>query len=241
MPTKNHSRTSKENSPAETYAKLQKFLNKQFPDVTTALVYKSPLQLLVATIMSAQCTDTLVNKVTPALFKKYPDARAFAKVNLAQLQKSLYPVTFYNNKAKSIKHAAEILVAKYKGAVPKTLEELIELPGVARKTANVVLGHAYGITSGFVVDTHVIRLAQRYGFSKSKDPVHIEQNMMALVPKKSWIKTADQLIWFGRKICTARFDKCHLYPIVKDLCPEARKFNRNKTVPKNLSASNKKK
>lgn len=240
MPTKKQSKNSKGNGAAETYAKLQKFLNKQFPDVTTALVYKTPLQLLVATIMSAQCTDTLVNKVTPALFKKYPDAKAFAKANLAQLQKDIYPVTFYNNKAKSIKRAAEILVEKHKGKVPKTLEELIELPGVARKTANVVLGHAYGITSGFVVDTHVIRISQRYGFSKSKDPVHIEQDMMALVTKKNWVKTADQIIWFGRKICTARFDKCHLYPIVKDLCPEAKKLQ-NKTVAKNLSASNKKK
>jgi endonuclease-3 len=235
MPIKKQSKSPGPNNTAETYAKLQKFLNKQFPNATTALIYKTPLQLLVATIMSAQCTDTLVNKVTPALFKKYTDAQAFAKANLAQLQKDIYPVTFYNNKAKSIKRAAEILVTKHKGKVPKTLEELIELPGVARKTANVVLGHAYGITSGFVVDTHVIRTAQRYGFSKSKDPVHIEQDMMALVPKKNWVKSADQIIWFGRKICTARFDKCHLYPIVKDLCPEAKKFT------KNLSASNKKK
>jgi endonuclease-3 len=240
MPIKKQTKNPKGTRASATYAKLQKFLNKQFPKVTTALVYKTPLQLLVATIMSAQCTDTLVNKVTPALFKKYPDTQAFAKANLAQLQKDLYPVTFYNNKAKSIKRAAEIIVAKYKGKVPKTLDELIELPGVARKTANVVLGHAYGITSGFVVDTHVIRTALRYGFSHSKDPVHIEQDMMSLVLKKNWIKTADQLIWFGRKICTARFDKCHLYPIVKDLCPEAKKF-KNKTTPKNLSASNKKK
>jgi len=240
MPTKKPSKISKANSAAATYAKLQKFLNKQFPDATTALLYKTPLQLLVATIMSAQCTDTLVNKVTPALFKKYPNAQAFAKANLAQLQKDIYPVTFYNNKAKSIKRTAEILVSKHNGRVPKTLEELIELPGVARKTANVVLGHAYKITSGFVVDTHVIRTAGRYGFSKSKDPVRIEQDMMALVPKENWVKTADQIIWFGRKICTARFDKCHLYPIVKDLCPEAKKFKK-KTVPKNLSAANKKK
>jgi endonuclease-3 len=218
------------------YAKLQKFLNKQFPKATSALKYKTPLQLLVATIMSAQCTDTLVNKVTPNLFKKYPNAKAFASAKLPQLQKDLYPVTFYNNKAKSIKRAAEILVAKHKGKVPKTLEELIQLPGVARKTANVVLGHAYGITSGFVVDTHVIRISGRYGFSKHKDPVKIEQDMMALVPKKNWVKTADQIIWFGRKICTARFDKCHLYPIVKDICPEAKKFK-----AKNSIISNKKK
>ncbi len=207
----------------EKYKKLQLFLDKQFPDVTTALIYKTPFQLLVATIMSAQCTDTLVNKVTPGLFKKYPNAKAFAAADLKHLQKDIYPVTFYNNKAKSIKKTAEIIQEKYKSKVPQTIEELIELPGVARKTANVVLGHAYGIPSGFVVDTHVMRIANRYGFTNSKDPKKIEQDMMALVPKKRWIKTADQIIWYGRKICTARFDKCHLYPIVKDLCPEALK------------------
>jgi endonuclease-3 len=199
----------------ELYKKLQRFLDKQFPNVTSALTYKNPFQLLVATILSAQCTDT---------FKKYPSVKAIADADLTQLQKDIYPVTFYNNKAKSIKKTAQLLIEKYKGKVPQTLEELIELPGVARKTANVVLGHAYGIPSGFVVDTHVMRFANRYGFSKSKDPKAIEQEMMAIVPKKRWIQTADQVIWFGRKICTARFDKCHLYPVVKDLCPEARTY-----------------
>jgi endonuclease-3 len=205
------------------YKKLQRFLDKQFPDAKSALAYKNPFQLLVATIMSAQCTDTLVNKVTPGLFKKYPSVKAFADADLAQLQQDIYPVTFYNNKAKSVQKTARIILEQYHGKVPQTLEELIELPGVARKTANVVLGHAFGIPSGFVVDTHVMRFANRYGFTKSKDPKKIEQEMMAIVPKKRWIQTADQIIWFGRKICTARFDKCYLYPVVKDLCPEARK------------------
>lgn len=216
-------------SPKEKYKKLQSFLDKQYPDVTTALIYKTPFQLLVATIMSAQCTDVLVNKVTPALFKKYPTVKAFAASNLAQLQKDIYPVTFYNNKAKSIQKTAAIIQEKYKSKVPQTIEELIELPGVARKTANVVLGHAYGITIGFVVDTHVIRIANRYGFTKSKDPKKIEVDMMNLVPKKRWVRTADQIIWHGRKICTARFDKCHLYPVLKDMCPEAIKFKLKKT------------
>lgn len=202
------------------YQKLQRFLDKQFPKAGTALIYKTPFQLLVATIMSAQCTDTLVNKVTPGLFKKYPTAKAMAAANLNQLRKDIYPVTFYNAKAKNILQTAQIIQEKYKGAVPKTLEKLIELPGVARKTANVVLGHAYGMQSGFVVDTHVMRIANRFGFTKSKDPKKIEQDMMALVPKKRWVQTADQIIWFGRKICTARFDKCELYPAVKGMHPK---------------------
>src|SRR5579864_768399 len=175
---------------------LRKFLDKRFPKVTTALQFKTPFQLLVATILSAQCTDVLVNKVTAELFKKYKTPADFAKAKLAQLQKDIYPVTFYKNKAASLIKTAQIIEQKYKGNVPKTLAELIELPGVARKTANVVLGHAYSIPSGFVVDTHVIRVSNRFGLTKDSDPKKIEQDMMALVPQKDWIKTADQMIWF---------------------------------------------
>ena len=144
---------------------VQKALNTYFPDVTTALTYKTPFQLLVATMLSAQCTDVLVNKVTPELFKKYTTVKSFAEAPLPTLEKDIYPITFYRNKAASIKKTATILQEKYKGKVPKTLEELIELPGVARKTANVVLGHAYGIASGVVVDTHVMRTAFRLGLT----------------------------------------------------------------------------
>ncbi len=183
-------------------------MDKLFPDATTALNYKTPFQLLIATIMSAQCTDVLVNKVTAKLFKKYKTSKDFAKANLATLTKDIYPVTFYRQKAKSIKKTAQIIDQQYNGKVPKTIEEVIELPGAARKTANVVLGHAYGIQSGFVVDTHVNRVANRLGLTKNKDPKKIEQDMMKIVPKKDWTKFADQLIWFGRKYCTARNDKC---------------------------------
>lgn len=207
----------------ETYKKLKKFLNKHFPNVTTALKFRNPLELLVATILSAQCTDVLVNKVTQKLFKKYKTAKDFAQANPEELKKDIYPVTFYNNKAIAIIKTAKLLEDKYKGAVPKTMEELLELPGVARKTANVVLGHAYGISSGFVVDTHVKRVANRFGFTNSGDPKKIEQELMEIAPKKDWIKFADQMIWFGRKICTARFQKCHLYPEISNMCSEAKK------------------
>lgn len=188
--------------------KAQKVLEKLFPDVTTALKYKTPFQLLVATIMSAQCTDVLVNKVTPGLFKKYKTPKAFAESDLEELRKDIYPVTFYKNKAKMIQKAAQIIIAEHKGQVPKSTEELIKLPGVARKTANVVLGHAYGIPSGFVVDTHVIRVSNRLGLTESSEPKQIEKDLMALVPQKNWVKFADQLIWYGRTYCTARKDKC---------------------------------
>jgi endonuclease-3 len=192
------------------YQKAQKVLDKAFPDATTALNYKTPFQLLVATIMSAQCTDVLVNKVTAVLFKKYRKPEDFAKANITQLTKDIYPVTFYKNKAKSIKKTAQIIHEQYKDKVPKTIEELIELPGAARKTANVVLGHAYGIASGIVVDTHVMRVSKRLGLTKNTDPKKVEQDLMKIVPQKNWVKFADQLILFGRKYCTARNDKCEI-------------------------------
>jgi endonuclease III len=188
--------------------KVQKILNKLFPDATTALNYKTSFQLLVATIMSAQCTDVLVNKVTEKLFKKYKTPKDFASASLEQLRKDVYPVTFYKNKAKMIQDTSKILIEKHRSKVPKSIDELIKLPGVARKTANVVLGHAYGIPSGFVVDTHVIRVSNRLGLTKSSDPKQIEKDLMAIVPKNNWIKFADQIIWFGRTYCTARKDKC---------------------------------
>jgi endonuclease III len=189
---------------------VQKILGKLYPDAFTELNFKTPFQLLIATMLSAQCTDVLVNKVTAELFKKYKKPEDFAKANLSTLEKDIYPVTFYKNKAKAVKKAAQIIVNDHKGKVPKSLDELIQLPGVARKTANVVLGHAYGIPSGFVVDTHVIRLSNRLGLSKNKDPKKIEQDLMELIPQKNWIKFADQLILHGRRVCTARKDKCDL-------------------------------
>lgn len=188
----------------------QKVLGKLYPDAFTELNFKTPFQLLIATMLSAQCTDVLVNKVTADLFKKYKKPEDFAKANISTLTKDIYPVTFYKNKAKAVKKAAQMVVKEYKGKVPKDLEELVKLPGVARKTANVVLGHAYGIPSGFVVDTHVLRLSKRLGLTKNTDPKKVEQDMMILIPQKNWVKFADQLILHGRRVCTARKDKCDL-------------------------------
>ena len=188
--------------------KARKVLTKLFPNATTALTYKTPFQLLVATILSAQCTDVLVNKVTPGLFRKYKTPKAFAEADLDELRKDIYPITFYKNKAKMIQGTARVIHAKFKGKVPESLDELITLPGVARKTANVVLGHAFNIPSGFVVDTHVIRVSNRLGLTKASDPKQIEQDLMKIVPKRYWISFADQIIWFGRTYCTARKDKC---------------------------------
>lgn len=190
------------------YKEVQKVLNKKFPNPTTALNYKTPFQLLIATIMSAQCTDTLVNKVTAVLFKKYKTPNDFANAKLTQLQKDLYPVTFYKNKAKSVQKTARLVIANFNGKVPANMRDLLTLSGVARKTANVVLGHAYGIASGIVVDTHVKRVAKRLGLTNQSDPVKVEKELMLIVPKQNWVKFSDQLIWFGRKYCQARTDKC---------------------------------
>ena len=214
------------------YGVLQKFLNSEFPNATTSLIYKTPFQLLIATILSAQCTDVLVNKVTLKLFRKYPNPKKLSTANIEQLKKDVYPITFYNNKTKSIKSTAEIILKEYNGEVPKTINELIRLPGVARKTANVVLGHAYNIRSGVVVDTHVLRVSKRFGLTSSADPKVVEQDLMKLVAKKDWIKFSDQIILFGRKICSARGDKCNDYPAIRKLCSEAIKLTKNKTVLK---------
>lgn len=187
---------------------VKKVLNKVLPNADIALKFRNPFQLLVATILSAQCTDTLVNKVAPELFKKYKMPAAFAKADASKLAKDIYPITFYKNKAKSIKKTAQIIHEQYNDKVPKEKDKLVKLPGVASKTANVVLAHAYKIPSGFIVDTHVKRVARRLGLTENTDPKKIEQDLMQVFDKKDWIKTADQLIWFGRKYCTARKDKC---------------------------------
>jgi endonuclease-3 len=217
---------------ATNYKVLQKFLNSEFPNATTTLIYKMPFQLLVATILSAQCTDVLVNKITLKLFRKYPDSKKLSTANINQLRKDIYPITFYNNKAKSIRSTAEIILKEYNGEVPRTIDDLIKLPGVARKTANVVLGHAYNIHSGIVVDTHVLRVSKRFGLTSSTDPKIVEQDLIKLVAKKDWIKFSDQIIQFGKKICRARGDKCDNYPAIRKLCSEAVRLSKNKTVIK---------
>lgn len=182
-----------------------KRLRKIYPRPITALNFKNPLELLVATIMAAQCTDKLVNTVTPGLFKKYPDAKAFSKASYAQIDSAINKVTFHSNKAKNIVEACKMIIEKFGGDVPMTMEDLDSLPGVARKTANVVLANAYGINEGVVVDTHVMRLAPKLGLTEhTDDPVKIEEDLMKIVPKKDWADFANLLILASREFYPKR-------------------------------------
>lgn len=194
-------------------------LSKIYPHPTTALHHTNPLELLVATILSAQATDKLVNTVTPQLFQKYKKAKDFADADIKELNKDIIKVNFHNNKAKNIQAACKIIAEKYAGEVPDTMQELDALPGVARKTANVVLGNAFHIAEGIVVDTHVCRLSQKLGLTDSKDPVKIEQDLMKIVPKDKWIDFSHLLINFGREYCPARPHQCANCPL-GDLCPD---------------------
>ncbi len=199
--------------PAKKIGPILKLLDQYYPDVHVTLDFTNPLELLVATVLSAQCTDERVNQVTPALFKKYPDAAAYARVPLAELEEAVHPTGFFHQKAKSIQAICQALVAKYGGQVPRSLEELVQLPGVGRKTANVILGNAFGIP-GIVVDTHCGRVSQRLGVTAQKDPVKIEFDLMGLVPRERWTKFSLQLIWHGRAICTAKSPKCPVCPLL---------------------------
>lgn len=187
-------------------------------DAVCGLRHEGPLQLLVATILSAQCSDEMVNRVTPALFERFPDAAAFASADQGDIETMINSLGLFRNKAKSIKGACTILVEKHGGQVPSSMDALLALPGVARKTANVVLGNAFGIASGVVVDTHVQRLSQRLGLTEQTDPVKIERDLMALVPRERWVEASHTIIWHGRKCCAARKPACERC-LVADLCP----------------------
>jgi len=186
---------------------ILKLLAEHYPTAHCTLDFKTPLELLVATVLSAQCTDARVNQVTPAVFQKYPNAAAYAAAPLAALEEAFHPTGFFRQKAKSIQQICQTLVANYGGDIPPSLEELVKLPGIGRKTANVILGNAFGIP-GIVVDTHVGRVAQRLGLTTNKDPVKIEFDLMALIPKEQWTLVSHQLIWHGRQVCTAKKPKC---------------------------------
>jgi len=183
-------------------------LDQAYPAAICALEHGDPFQLLVATILSAQCTDVRVNQVTPALFQKYASPEAFAYANPRELQQDIRPTGFFRNKTTSIIGASRKIVEEFGGQVPRTMEEILTLPGVARKTANVVLGTAYGIASGIVVDTHVQRLAGRLDLSRNTDPKKIEPDLMKIIPKEKWILFSHQLIWHGRRVCQARKPRC---------------------------------
>jgi endonuclease-3 len=193
--------------PARVRAVLAK-LDEAYPAATCELRHDNAFQLLIATILSAQCTDARVNQVTPALFRKYPTPGAFANANPGELEQDIRPTGFFRNKTKSIMGAGKKIVEDFHGQVPKTMEQLLTLPGVARKTANVVLGNAFGIASGVVVDTHVLRLAERLDLSRNTDPKTVEQDLMAILPQEKWIAFSHQLIWHGRRVCQARKPKC---------------------------------
>jgi len=196
---------------AERQARISEILRRlerMYPGATCALRHENPWQLLVATILSAQCTDKRVNEVTPGLFAKYPTPTDFASVRQEVLANDIRSTGFFNNKARSIVGAAKRVVAEFGGQVPRTMDEMLTIPGAARKTANVVLGTAYGIASGIVVDTHVTRLSGRLDLSKNGDPVKIEQNLVKIVPRSKWILFAHELILHGRALCQARNPKC---------------------------------
>jgi endonuclease-3 len=195
--------------------RIIKILSKEIPNSTIALKFSNPLELLIATILSAQCTDVKVNQVTLDLFEKYRTAKDYAESNLAKLEEEIRPTGFYRNKAKSIQKCCQELVKRFGGEVPKTLEDLVTLPGVGRKTANVILGNAFGIP-GIAVDTHVHRVSQRIGLTKNDDPVKIEFDLMEIVPKEEWTHFSNLLIWHGRKTCVARKPLCGICPIRKE-------------------------
>ncbi len=196
---------------------VYRILCQTYPHARCELDFTSPLQLIIATVLSAQCTDKRVNMVTPALFKKYKSAKTLAGADIYELEALIYQTGFYRTKARNLKGLAAKLVSDFDGEVPSTLVELITLPGVGRKTANVVLGHAFGIP-GITVDTHFGRLARRFGWTSERDPVKVEMVVNELIPQKEWTNLSQRMIWHGRRICHARKPACGLCPVAK-ICP----------------------
>jgi endonuclease III len=199
-------------------------LDEAYPNATCELQHENAFQLLISTILSAQCTDVRVNEVTQTLYKKYTAPEAFAYANPSELQQEIRPTGFFRNKTKSIMGASKAIVEKFGGQVPRTMDEILTLPGVARKTGNVVLGTAYGIASGVVVDTHVMRLSRRLDLTKHEEPKKIEQDLMRIIPKDKWIQFSHQLIWHGRRVCIARKPKC-IECNLQSLC-----YSKDKTI-----------
>ena len=199
-------------------AKIARILREHYPDAKCELDFHTPLQLLIATILSAQCTDDRVNLVAKSLFLKYPDAAAYANAPQKDLEREIQSTGFYHNKAKSIQSCCQSLLERYEGQIPHDIEKLIELPGIGRKTANVVLGTAFGVASGIVVDTHVTRVSQRLGLTQEKNPEKIEQDLLGQFPRKEWIAIGNRLVHHGRYVCTARKPQCDTCPLGA-ICP----------------------
>lgn len=210
--------------PKQRILKIIELLEKLYPNAKTALNWTNPLELLVATILSAQTTDVQINIVTKTLFKKYKSAEDYANSDIKELEQDIHSTGFYHNKAKNLKGCCKLLVTKFKSQVPRTMDELVELPGVARKTANIVLYNAYGVTAGIAVDTHVNRLSQRLGLTQQKDQNKIEQDLMAITPKEKWMPLTDLLIFHGRQVCMAKKPKCELC-VLNNICPSAFTFD----------------
>src|ERR1700690_529098 len=226
LPPKGKARNSslgRGTNPARVQAILKR-LDEAYPEVTCALVHENPFQLLISTILSAQCTDVRVNEVTAKLYPKYPTPEAFAYATPSELEKDIRPTGFFRNKTKSMMGASRKIIEDFQGRVPKTMEELLSLPGVARKTANVVLGTAYGVAAGVVVDTHVRRVSGRLDLTRNTDPKKIEQDLMKVIPRDRWILFSHQLIWHGRRVCQARKPKC-IECNLEPLC-----YSKDKTV-----------
>ena len=207
---------------SELALEVYKRLKTLYPDAHCELNHSNPFELLIATILSAQCTDVRVNMVTPGLFKQFPDAKSLAKAKLSQVEEAIKSINFFRNKSKSLIGCAESLISNHQGEVPQTVEELSDLPGVGRKTANVVLGNAFNINTGIVVDTHVKRTSHLLGLTKHTDPEKIEQDLMKLFPNESWTDLSHLLIFLGRRTCIARRPQCDLC-VLKDLCPGSKK------------------
>jgi endonuclease III len=209
--------------PKERAQKTIELLEKQYPGAKTALNYTNPLEILVATILSAQTTDERINIVTKTLFKKYKTPQDYANVDIRELEQDIHSTGFYHNKARNLQNCCRMLIEKFNSQVPKTMEELMELPGVARKTANIVLYYAHGIVEGIAVDTHVRRLSQLLGLADTDNPDKIEQELMQITPKKDWMKLTDVLIFHGRQVCIARRPKCEACAL-NQICPSAFTF-----------------
>jgi endonuclease-3 len=209
--------------PKERAIKVIEMLEMEYPNAKTALNFSNPLEILVATMLSAQTTDETVNRATKVLFKKYRTPEDYANVDLKELEQEIHSTGFHHNKALNLKKCCHLLVQKYNSQVPKTMEELVSLPGVARKTANIVLYNAYNIIDGIAVDTHVRRLSQRLGLTKQDDPNKIEQELMQITPKEKWMELTDLLIFHGRQVCIAKKPKCEIC-VLNKICPCAFAF-----------------
>ena len=206
--------------PKQRVDKIIELIEKQYPNAKTALNFTNPLEILLATILSAQTTDVTVNIVTKNLFKKYRTAEDYVNADIVELEQVIHSTGFYHNKAKNLQKCCQLLVEKFHSQVPKTMEELLELPGVARKTANIVLYNAFGITAGVAVDTHVTRLSQRLGLTQQKDQNKIEQDLMQITPKEKWMPLTDLLIFHGRNVCKAKKPNCEVC-VLNKICPSA--------------------